>query len=84
VASAVAYKRFVDMVPMAIDHEIVLGIRQGIDKALQEGLQITGPDGYNRCRGMLEERISIVTTRQEILEKMQRLQAARRELRRLM
>ncbi|KAF8553727.1 hypothetical protein OG21DRAFT_1441498 [Imleria badia] len=80
----VAYKRFVDMVPMAIDHEIVLGVQQGIDKALQEGLQITGPDGYNRCKGMLEERISIVTTRQEIQEKMQRLQAARQELRRLM
>ncbi|KAF8551404.1 hypothetical protein OG21DRAFT_1478160 [Imleria badia] len=80
----VAYKRFVDLIPMAIDHEIVLGVQQGIDKALQEGLQITGPDGYNRCKGMLEERISIVTTRHEILEKMQRLQAARQELRRLM
>lgn len=72
------------MVPMAIDHEIVLGVQQGINKALQEGLQITGPDGYNRCKGMLEERISIVTIRQETLEKMQRLQAARQELRRLM
>jgi len=80
----VAYKRFVDMVPMAIDHEIVLGVQQGMDKALQEGLQITGPEGYNRCKGMLEEGISIVTTRQETLEKMQRLQAARQELRRLM
>ena len=72
------------MVPMAIDHEIVLGVQQGIDKALQEGLQITGPDGYNRCKGMLEERISIVTVRRETLEKMQRLQDARRELKRLM
>lgn len=72
------------MVPMAIDHEIVLGVQQGINKALQEGLQITGPDGYNRCKGMLEGRISIVTIRQETLEKMQRLQAARQELRRLM
>ena len=72
------------MVPMAIDHEIVLGVQQGMDKALQEGLQITGPEGYNRCKSMLEERINIVTTRQETLEKMQRLQAARQELRRLM
>lgn len=69
---------------MAIDHEIVLGLQQGIDKALQQGLQITGPDGYNRCKGMLEERISVVTIRQEILEKVQRLRAARQELRRLM
>ena len=82
--SAVAYKRFVDMVPMAIDHEIVLGMRKGLDMALQEGLQITGPDAYERCKIMLEEPISIATTRRETQEKMERLQAARQELRRLM
>lgn len=82
--SAVAYKRFADMVPMAIDHEIVLGVQQGIFKALQEGLQITGPDGYNRCKGMLDERIHIVSARREIQEKLQRLHTARQELRRLM
>ena len=81
---AVAYKRFVDMVPMAIDHEIVLGLQEGIYKALQEGLQITGPDGYARCKNMLEERIGIMTIRRETREKMERLQAARQELRRLM
>ncbi|KAI9456485.1 P-loop containing nucleoside triphosphate hydrolase protein [Boletus coccyginus] len=80
----VAYKRFVDMVPMAIDHELVRGVKEGIDRALQEGLQITGPDAYNRCKGMLEERISIVTIRRDIEEKRQRLLAARQELRRLM
>jgi len=69
---------------MAIDHEIVLGVQKGMDKALQEGLQITGPDAYSRCKGMLEERISIVTTRRDIEEKRQRLMAARQELRRLM
>ncbi|KAG6382183.1 hypothetical protein JVT61DRAFT_833 [Boletus reticuloceps] len=79
----VAYKRFVDMVPMTIDHEIVLGIQKGIYRALQEGLQITGPEGQDRCKSMLEERISVVTTRQETQDKMQRLQAARQELRRL-
>lgn len=79
-----AYKRFTDIVPIAIDHEIVLGLQNGIDRALQEGLQITGPEGYNRCKSMLEEQISVVTARQEIQEKMQRLQAAREELRQLM
>ncbi|KAG9308178.1 P-loop containing nucleoside triphosphate hydrolase protein [Chiua virens] len=80
----VSYKRFADMVPMAIDHEMVLGIQKGIDKAIQEGLEITGPNGYERCKGMLEERIGVVTARQEILEKMKRLRAARQELKRLM
>ena len=79
--STVAYKRFVDMVPMAIiDHEIVLRMRKGIDMALQ----ITRPDAYDRCRIMLEEPISAATTHWEMQEKMERLQAARQELRRLM
>lgn len=69
---------------MAIDHEIILGVQHGIDRALQEGLQITGPDGYNRCKSMLEEQISVVTARQEVQEKMKRLRAAREQLRRLM
>ena len=29
---------------MAIDTDIVLGLQKGIDEALREGLQITGPD----------------------------------------
>jgi len=80
----VAYKRFGDMVPMAIDTEIVLGLQRGIDEALQEGLQITGPDGYSRCKSMVEELSNIASTRQEIQKKMERLQAARQELRKLM
>ena len=80
----VAYKRFVDMVPMAIDHEIVLGIQHGIDNALRQGLQVTGLDGPDRCRRMLEQNISVVTERQEVQEKMKRLRAARAQLRQLM
>jgi hypothetical protein len=72
------------MVPMAIDTEIVLGLQRGIDEALQEGLQITGPDGYSRCKSMVEELSNIASTRQEIQKKMERLQAARQELRKLM
>ncbi|KAG6374237.1 hypothetical protein JVT61DRAFT_4246 [Boletus reticuloceps] len=64
-SSQVAYKRFIDMVPMTIDHEIVLGMQKGIYRALQEGLQVTGPEGQDCCKSMLEECISVVTTRQE-------------------
>ncbi|KAF8419805.1 P-loop containing nucleoside triphosphate hydrolase protein [Boletus edulis BED1] len=80
----VAYKRFADMVPMAIDHEIILGLQRGIDEALREGLQITGPDGYSRCKSIVEEFSTIASTRQELQKKMERLQAARQELRKLM
>ncbi|KIJ13509.1 hypothetical protein PAXINDRAFT_13626 [Paxillus involutus ATCC 200175] len=80
----VAYKRFVDMVPMAVDYEIVLGLEKDMDKALQEGLQITGPDGYTRCQNMLQESSSVASRRQDVQKKMERLQAARQELKRLM
>ena len=79
----VSYKRFVDTVLMAIDHEIIPGLREGIYKALQEGLQITRPDRYACCKSMLEEHIGIMTIRRETREKMERLQAACQELRRL-
>ena len=72
------------MVPMAIDHEIVLGLRHGMSKALQEGLKITGPKWYNRCKSLLEEHISVVSARQEAQEKMKRLRAAHEQLRQLM
>ncbi|KIJ63510.1 hypothetical protein HYDPIDRAFT_40933 [Hydnomerulius pinastri MD-312] len=80
----VAYKRFADLVAMAIDHEIVLGLEKDMEKALQDGLQITGPDGYARCQSMLQELSSVSSERQEVQKKMERLQAARQELRRLL
>ena len=69
---------------MAIDRDLVHGLEKGIDEALREGLQITGLDGYNRCKSLIEEASSVASTRQEIQKKMERLQAARQELRRLM
>ncbi|KAF9222329.1 hypothetical protein BS17DRAFT_881158 [Gyrodon lividus] len=80
----VAFKRFADMVPIAIDYEIVLGLEKDIDKALQDGLQITGPEGYTRCKTMLQELTSVASRRQDVQKKMERLQAARQELKRLM
>ncbi|KAH7883426.1 P-loop containing nucleoside triphosphate hydrolase protein [Phlebopus sp. FC_14] len=79
----VAYKRFADLIPMAIDYEIVLGLRNGMQKALQDGLGITGPEGYTRCKSMLQEFANITSKREEVKKKMERLQAARQELKRL-
>ncbi|KIM53478.1 hypothetical protein SCLCIDRAFT_1222690 [Scleroderma citrinum Foug A] len=79
----VTYKRFVDMVPMAIDHEIVRGLGRGLDQALREGLQLTGSDAYERCSAMLQEPSRISMRRQEVLKKMERLREAKKELRKL-
>ncbi|KAF8885931.1 hypothetical protein BD779DRAFT_643686 [Infundibulicybe gibba] len=40
----VAYKRFADNVPLAIDYELVRGTERGVLAALYEGLGINGPE----------------------------------------
>ncbi|KAI6010933.1 P-loop containing nucleoside triphosphate hydrolase protein [Pisolithus orientalis] len=79
----VAYKRFVDMVPLAIDYEMVRGLERGLDEALLDGLQVTGADAHERCAAMLQEPAAIASKRQELSKKLERLRAARTELKRL-
>ncbi|KAI6160830.1 P-loop containing nucleoside triphosphate hydrolase protein [Pisolithus thermaeus] len=79
----VAYKRFVDMVPLAVDYEMVRGMERGLDEALLKGLQITGGNAYKRCAAMLQEPAAIASKRQGLSKKLERLRAARTELKRL-
>ncbi|KAG1731844.1 P-loop containing nucleoside triphosphate hydrolase protein [Suillus paluster] len=79
----VAYKRFSDMVPMAIDHEVVRGLEKGMEHALRDGLNLTGPDAEARCRLMVQEHSTVVSKRTELQKKLDRLQAASLELRKL-
>ena len=78
----VAYKRYVDYVPMAIDHELVLGLDKdgALESVLLKGLGITGPDGQRRCREFLQEPPNIVTRRQELQKRWERLDTAKKEL----
>jgi hypothetical protein len=46
----VAYKRFADNVPLAIDHELVRGVERGILSIMNAGLGINGPDGLRICK----------------------------------
>ncbi|KAI6040078.1 P-loop containing nucleoside triphosphate hydrolase protein [Pisolithus marmoratus] len=79
----VAYMRFIDMVPLAIDYEMVRGIERGLDEALLDGLQLTGDDARERCAAMLRESSTTTSKRQEVSKKLERLRAARAELKRL-
>ncbi|KAI6010937.1 hypothetical protein F5J12DRAFT_822774 [Pisolithus orientalis] len=79
----VAYKRFVDMVHLAIDHEMVRGMERGLDEALLDRLQVAGDGAHERCAAMLQEPAAIASKRQELLKKLERLRAARTELTRL-
>ncbi|KAI6119116.1 P-loop containing nucleoside triphosphate hydrolase protein [Pisolithus croceorrhizus] len=79
----VAYKRFVDMVPLAIDYEMVRGLERGLNQALLEGLHITGKDAHERCAAMLQEPAATASRRRELSKKLERLRVARTELKRL-
>ncbi|KAI0925224.1 hypothetical protein AcW1_007088 [Taiwanofungus camphoratus] len=78
----VAYKRFVDNVSMAIDYELVLGLNRdgALENALREGLGIIGPDGHRRSREYLQEHRDVVTRRQELEKRRERLDKAKTEL----
>jgi hypothetical protein len=79
----VAYKRFADMVPLAIDYEIVRGLHKGIEQALLDGLSLTGPDAHMRCQLMVQEHSNVSSKRTELQKKLDRLHAASLELRKL-
>ena len=67
---------------MAIDQELLRGLdwNRGIRTALVEGLDITGPDSYDRCRQFLQEPLDIQSRREDLLKRLERLRLAKREL----
>jgi hypothetical protein len=67
-------------VPLAIDHEFVLGIERDIELALYRGLKISGPDGIKICKDLLQEPPNISARREELQKKLDRLNTARMEL----
>ncbi|KZT65429.1 hypothetical protein DAEQUDRAFT_814318 [Daedalea quercina L-15889] len=82
----VAYKRFADNVPNAIDHELVLGLNRGqaLDAVLRQELGVSGADGYKLCaEKYLKEDRSVAALREELRNKRDRLYKARKELMRL-
>lgn len=75
-----AYKRFTDIVPMTIDHELVLGIERDIGSALSKGLGINGPNAFQTACELLREPSNISARRGELQKKLDRLNTARTEL----
>ncbi|KAH8088967.1 P-loop containing nucleoside triphosphate hydrolase protein [Cristinia sonorae] len=78
----VAYKRFADNVPNAIDYELVLSLDRdrALYNALLKGLGITGSEGFQRCKDFLQEPPTLVARREELQKKVERLQTAKKEL----
>ncbi|KAK0229833.1 P-loop containing nucleoside triphosphate hydrolase protein [Armillaria nabsnona] len=76
----VAYKRFADNVPLAIDYDLVRGLHRGLLGALSERLGIYGPNGQAICKEFAQESPQIAGRREELMKKLERLQSATEEL----
>jgi len=78
----VAYKRFVDNVPMTIDQELLRGLDcdRGIENALLDGLGVGGPTGHQRCLELLQEPSNIMIRREDLSKKLKRLETAKTQL----
>ncbi|KAF7428945.1 hypothetical protein PC9H_008182 [Pleurotus ostreatus] len=76
----VAYKRFVDNIPLAIDQELILGLEQDILPTLYSGLGLNGPDGMRICQELTQESPQVAGKREELKKRWERLSAASREL----
>jgi hypothetical protein len=79
VPSTVAYKRFADNVPLAIDYELTQGLSRDILKVLNTELGIYGPRGHEICADMARESPHIADRREELVNKLERLESASRE-----
>jgi len=64
---------------MSIDRTLLRGVTVGLEEALFDGLSISGPKGYERCRRLLSEPEDIVERRSELEKRRQRLLSAQKE-----
>ncbi|KAH9474808.1 Interferon-induced GTP-binding protein Mx2 [Psilocybe cubensis] len=76
----VAYKRFIDYVPLTIDAELVDGLAQDLLPTLYSQLGINGPKGDAICKDFAQENRKTATRRVELTKKLERLMAGHNEL----
>ena len=76
----VAYKRFADNIPLAIDLELVQGAEQNILSTLYSNLGINGQDGVRVCKELAQESPQVADRRADLLKKLERLEIASDEL----
>lgn len=79
----VAYKRFVDNIPLAVDRELVRGLEGGVLQTLNKSLGINGPDTQHICKELAQENPSIARRREELGKRLERMLAASSQLMKL-
>ena len=70
------------MVPLMIDEELLRGLdwNRSLNRALTKRLGVTGPGSVEKAMEYLQEPPDVKNRRETLLKKLERLQAAKREL----
>ncbi|KAI0686945.1 P-loop containing nucleoside triphosphate hydrolase protein [Cytidiella melzeri] len=76
----VAYKRIIDYVPLAIDHELLYAFADELQKNLISALGLSGVDAVAKCAAYLAEDPNVVAEREELLARKTRLLSVQAEL----
>ncbi|KAG8946753.1 hypothetical protein FRC04_011409 [Tulasnella sp. 424] len=69
----VSYKRVIDIVPLSIDEDFVVGLAQDAQDILMEGLGLTGLDANKQAGEFLAEDPEIVAERDQLMSKLARV-----------
>lgn len=76
----VAYKRFADNVPLAVDYELVWGVERNVLETLSKGLGVNSDHGDRICKELAQENATIAVRREELTKKLERMDLARQQL----
>ncbi|KAG6883980.1 hypothetical protein C0993_002309 [Termitomyces sp. T159_Od127] len=76
----VAYKRFADNVPLAVDYELLWGVERNVLETLSRGLGIHGDHADRICKELAQEHATIAIRREELMKKLERMDLARQQL----
>lgn len=71
----VSYKRIIDYIPLAIDHQFLYGLNEILQKSLVDKLGLGMSDAATRCMVYLAEDPIIVAKRKELSSKKARLES---------
>ena len=80
ISTIVSHRRFLDNVPLAINHELIYGLihpdRGRLQDVLYERLGLDGAGADAECEKLLQEPPSIQATREDLTARYERLSAA--------
>jgi hypothetical protein len=76
----VAFKRFVDYIPMIIDFELLKGFERTLDDALFKGMALGEDQARQRCTAFLKEDPAIIRRRESLHQDLERFEAALADL----